>query len=638
MSFNATNMNYKDMSREQLIRKLRKTEKRIKNEIKENRELYQSCFKNAPVPYQFLDKKGKILDVNQIWLKTLGYIRNEVLDRYFYELIHPDQISGFKENFKIFKENGEIHDIHFNLRHKKGHYINVSFEGYIGYDSEGNIIRIYCGFKDISRHKQLQESLDQVENHFRYLVQASVDHIFMLNKDGYYIISNDNVHQFGFNKGSQLVGRNVLEVHDLDTGKIYQDKIKEVIKTEKPVTFEHTHFTSDRKHYHIDTLYPILKNSKILGIGGICRDITDSKNKQLALEQKKAELSTILNNIPVTLVTIKKEEDRLRVSQVTNQHKTEAKNQIFPQQDYELLNCLRKDNPDRTCIFGINCEECNISNIILASFNQQKAYFQKEVKLALEKNKDRWYLISTVPIDIEGELRVLLAMLDITDRKLSEIQLRHTMQYLNNIEEKFREKSAQKLHDHVGQNLTGLNLNLNFMYSLLPAKAKEIVKDKYQDSKELLNDTMKSIRNLISEMRPSILEDYGLYAALEWYGEKFSERAGINFIMKGRELSARLSKDLETSLFRISQEILNNIVKHSRAENMVIELQEEDGKIYLNYQDDGIGFELKEARKRQDSTGLGILSMEDRVNALGGKLNIHSEIGKGTKIEIIMER
>jgi len=630
-------MNYKDMPREQLIGKLRKTEKQIENEIKENRELYQSCFKNAPVPYQFLDKEGKILDVNQIWLKTLGYIRNEVLDRYFYELIHPDQISGFKENFKIFKENGEIHDIHFNLRHKKGHYINVSFEGYIGYDSEGNIIRIYCGFKDISRHKQLQESLDQVENHFRYLVQASVDHIFMLNKDGYYIISNDNVHQFGFNKGSQLVGRNVLEVHDLDTGKIYQDKIKEVIKTEKPVTFEHTHFTSDRKHYHVDTLYPIIKNNKILGIGGICRDVTKARDKQRALEQKKAELSTILNNVPITLVTIKKEENKLRVAQITNQP-AEDKNQLFQQHNYEILDCLKGKHNGINCIFGVNCKECRISNIIMDSFNKNKPYFQKEVKLALKEDKERWFLISAVPIEIEEELRVLLAMLDITERKLSEIQLRHTMQYLNNIEEKFREKAAQKLHDHVGQNLTGLNLNLNFIYSLLPDKAKEIIKDKYQDSKELLNDTIESIRNLISEMRPSILEDYGLYAALEWYGERFSRRAGINFIMKGQPFADRLSKDLETSLFRISQEIFNNIIKHSRAENMVVEFQEADGKIHILYQDDGIGFDLKEARKKQNPTGLGILSMEDRISALGGELKIDSATSNGTKIEIIMER
>ena len=630
-------MNYKNMSREQLIGKLHKTEKQIENEIKENRELYQSCFKNAPVPYQFLDKEGKILDVNQIWLKTLGYIRNEVLDRYFYELIHPDQISGFKENFKIFKENGEIHDIHFNLRHKKGHYINVSFEGYIGYDSEGNIIRIYCGFKDISRHKQLQESLDQVENHFRYLVQASVDHIFMLNKDGYYIISNDNVHQFGFKKGSQLVGRNVLEVHDLDTGKIYQDKITEVIKTEKPVTFEHTHFTSDRKHYHVDTLYPIIKNNKILGIGGICRDVTKTKNKQLALEQKKAELSTILNNVPITLVTIKKEENKLRVAQITNQP-AKDKNQLFQQHNYEILDCLKGKHNGKNCIFGVNCKECRISNIIMDSFNKNKPYFQKEVKLALKEDKKRWFLISAVPIEIEEELRVLLTMLDITERKLSEIQLRHTMQYLNNIEEKFREKAAQKLHDHVGQNLTGLNLNLNFIYSLLPDKAKEIIKDKYQDSKELLNDTIESIRNLISEMRPSILKDYGLYAALEWYGERFSRRAGINFIMKGQPFADRLSKDLETSLFRISQEIFNNIIKHSRAENMVVEFQEADGKIHILYQDDGIGFDLKEARKKQNPTGLGILSMEDRISAIGGELKIDSATSNGTKIEIIMER
>lgn len=629
-------MNYTSMSKKQLIKELLTAKEQVAKEVNRNKEQYQTLFQNAHIPYQFLNRRNQIIDVNQRWLHTLGYRKDEVLNEYFYEFIHPEHKSRYKKQFRTFLKNGEIHDFQFKLKHKNGHYIHVSLEGYISYDKQGNTKKIYCMFKDISNQKILENSLSQIESSHRNIIQASNNHIFMLTENGYYMLSNDKVNQFGFQKGSQLIGKSVSEVHSHEIGELYQGNIEEVIKTRETVTFEYLLYTKDRKHYHLDSLYPVIENNKLLGIGGICRDITERKLKHIALEEKEAELSTILKNVPVLLATIEKSNGRFKLAQISNQYSKSTNEQSVFIKNEQILNCL--NNNDHVCYFGKECDNCQIVKLIQKTYENNRSFLQKEFQLLTKDNDEKWFLISTVPIEVKGDRQVLLSLLDITSRKTSEIQLYNTMKYLNNIEEEFRTKAAQQLHDHIGQNLTGLDLNLKFMYKQLPADSQNIIEEPYHDSKNLLNDTIKSIKNMISEMRPTILKNHGLYTTLEWYGNQIEKRTGMNVQVEGAKLSKRLNADLEATLFRIVEEVFNNILKHADAQNIVVNLIENKQNIDLQIEDDGIGFNINNDVGKQDSTGLGLLSMQDRVNALGGEFGLKSAPGKGTIVNIIMEK
>ncbi|MBE9469178.1 MAG: PAS domain S-box protein, partial [Bacteroidetes bacterium] len=157
-------------------------EKRVINreELKISEEKYKALYENAPLSYQSLDKDGCFIDINPKWLKTLGYTRDEVLGKWFGDFLHADLVENFKIKFPEFKKRGYINDVQYRIRHKQGKYLNISFEGCIGYNLDGTVKQTYCTFKDITSEvlakKELiiaKEKAEQSKKQFLNLFEYS---------------------------------------------------------------------------------------------------------------------------------------------------------------------------------------------------------------------------------------------------------------------------------------------------------------------------------------------------------------------------------------------------------------------------------------------------------------------------------
>ncbi len=221
--------------------------------------------------------------------------------------------------------------------------------------------------------------------------------------------------------------------------------------------------------------------------------------------------------------------------------------------------------------------------------------------------------------------------------KESEILLRALTGRLTEVEESERKRLARELHDKVGPNLTALNINFSIINNILPEGIKEEVHSRLADSHTLVEETAEVIRDVIAELRPHVLDDYGLMAALRWYGEVFSKRTGMSIDIQGEEPKSRLPQDVESSLFRIIQEAITNVIKHANASRIVINMEEADGNIRITIDDDGKGFNTT-ATEPSTRSGWGIVNMRERVQALGGQFLIDSGPDKGTRvmIEVLM--
>ena len=159
-----------------------------------------------------------------------------------------------------------------------------------------------------------------------------------------------------------------------------------------------------------------------------------------------------------------------------------------------------------------------------------------------------------------------------------------------------------------------------------------------EDSQKLLGETVDHIRDVMAELRPPVLDDYGLFAALRWYGERYSKQTQINIIIQGKELTPRLSLPVEIALFRIVQEALTNVVKHSGAKRVTLFLESIEGGARLTVSDDGKGFDPL-AQHMADAGGeWGLITMRERAEEIGGELRIESSPGKGTKIILEVPR
>jgi PAS domain S-box-containing protein len=143
---------------------------RMENKITEEEHKYKTMFEYSSLPFHSLNSDGLIVDVNPMWVETLGYSRNEVIGKWFGDFMHPDYLDAFKTNFQDFKKQGIINDAKFILKKKNEVFIHVSLNGRIAYSPQGDMIKSYCVFKDISKERQMEDELDFVNNKFEEVV------------------------------------------------------------------------------------------------------------------------------------------------------------------------------------------------------------------------------------------------------------------------------------------------------------------------------------------------------------------------------------------------------------------------------------------------------------------------------------
>lgn len=200
---------------------------------------------------------------------------------------------------------------------------------------------------------------------------------------------------------------------------------------------------------------------------------------------------------------------------------------------------------------------------------------------------------------------------------------RRALRHLNEVLEGESKRIAHALHDEAGQLLALAHIALAELKDHLPAAARK----SGDDIQRVLWQIESALRNLSQDLRPTILDNLGLLPALEFLAERVSGRTGLAVAVKG-DSERRLPPPVETALYRVVQEALNNAAKHARANNVMIELECTPTNVACRIRDDGVGF----ASNGGHAQGLGLLGIRERLNALGGSLRVVAEPGCGTTI------
>ena len=209
-------------------------------------------------------------------------------------------------------------------------------------------------------------------------------------------------------------------------------------------------------------------------------------------------------------------------------------------------------------------------------------------------------------------------------------ELKALSRRLVELQESERRRLARELHDRVGQSLTALHLNLAILQDALSHDHADI-SARLQDSATLLESTVQAIENVVTDLRPPMLDDHGLRSALDWYARQFSARAGIPISVRASEPHERVAAEVEIALFRIAQEALNNVAKHARASSVLIALERRGYEYVMSVADDGVGMGDFELRPR---SGLGMVTMRERAQAVGGRIEVEALPHGGTQLTV----
>jgi signal transduction histidine kinase len=219
------------------------------------------------------------------------------------------------------------------------------------------------------------------------------------------------------------------------------------------------------------------------------------------------------------------------------------------------------------------------------------------------------------------------------DLRNSTRQLQALSRRLVDAQESERRRFSRELHDQVGQNLTALSINLDILKGQLVA-AGEPAHSRIEDASKLLESTAATIENVMSELRPPMLDDYGLLPALQWYANDFVRRTGIEASVSGDDGELRLGQSSEIALFRIVQEALNNVAKHAHASRVRIALARAGDEFVMTIADDGMGYGAGGHGSSRRRSGLGMVTMRERTQALGGRFEIGPAPGGGTRLTV----
>lgn len=218
------------------------------------------------------------------------------------------------------------------------------------------------------------------------------------------------------------------------------------------------------------------------------------------------------------------------------------------------------------------------------------------------------------------------------DLKGSAVLLRVLSRQLMEAQEIERRSIARELHDEIGQALSTLRLNLHVLKETRSAENRASC---LEDSVGLVEQTLQQVRDLSLNLRPSILDDLGLFAALEWQLNKLAASAGFRAQLSVEGLPSRLPAVLETTCFRVVQEALTNIVRHAQAQQVTVTARQDDQDLVLTVRDDGMGFDVKAADERAKRGGsMGLVGMRERIQFAGGAMSLRSSPGSGTEIRV----
>jgi signal transduction histidine kinase len=243
--------------------------------------------------------------------------------------------------------------------------------------------------------------------------------------------------------------------------------------------------------------------------------------------------------------------------------------------------------------------------------------------------------VATTGVDIDGRLYILAFHRDITERRRAEEKLRRSQQELRGLSkaanealEAERRRTARELHDELGQLLTALKMDLESLRSALPPQEQDLAR-RAQAMNVMLDTTIAATRRIAADLRPLMLDDLGLAAALDWLTHNFSKHTGIATDLVIDEAVAQVPEPIASALYRITQESLNNVTKYAQATTTEIRLERDGDWVQLSVRDNGRGIDAADQNKRGT---FGLLGIRERVMLLSGEVAIRGEPGCGSEV------
>jgi len=543
------------------------------------------------------------------------------------KFIHPDDREGVREAAERVITEGYREPLIYRVIKPDGEmrWHSATIPEVRHFDVDGNPEVMVGAVQDVTERKQAEEALRESQEKLRTVFDSIEDGITVLDLAGNIVDVNETVLRIKGYDREDVIGRFGLDfVAEKDHARATEGMMGlfsgEVEQT--PGT-EYALLAKDGSEISCEASASLLRDGdgNVVGLISVERDLTEKKKAEQQLLESEERLRAFMESSTdiyaifdsqLRLVEVSEKgvkaflPDKTREEQI-GKHIAEIVPEVIETGRYEeYLKVIETGEPFQ------------VDETIIHS-----RYAKRHISIKAFKVQDGMGMIFS----------------DITARKNAEEELRRYSErlrdmakQLSEVEEYQRRRTARELHDNVGQNLTALGINLNMIKTRLEKARMEEEQKILSDSQLLIEQTTESIRDVMANLRPPVLEDYGILATLQWYGHRFNSRTGIAITVEGEEPDPRMSADIEITLFRIYQEALTNISKHAKASNVTVNFYKKDGGHRLIIIDNGSGFDTAELNKYAEQASWGLVTMSERADSIGASFEIESKPGIGTRV------
>jgi PAS domain S-box-containing protein len=587
--------------------------------LRESEKYYRTLIDTSPDVIVVVDLEARIITVNQQFLKTGGYLTDEVIGHCIFDFIHGlDRLLLEKRTAKFIKNN-KIIGSEYQFKKKDGPAVPLEVSASVLQNDRGKAMGIIAIGRDIAQRKQADEQLRFLSS----ITENTSDAIMVTDTDFTITYINKVAEQFFGYTLDELRGRTpeILNA-EADAAQI-QKRLYGKVAAGQSYLGESLNRRKDGSTFYCEYKVMPLRGAdgKIRGYSSLQRDISERKRKDEELRQSEDTFRRTFEAIPdpayiwtrrpdghILLEKFNQAAVKITQGKIRDYLGVEAE-KMFPEQPEFVEKIIQVMDTGRRQF-------------------DEVAYTYRTTGLS------KWLQTDYVKM---AEDNVLVITKDVSERKDAETrllayqeQLRALTSEMFLIEERERRRIAAELHDQIGQNLALCKLKVA---SLEKEMAQPPLKSELSAVRRLLECSIQDTRSLIFDLSPPVLYELGFQAALEWLAERIEEQYHVPVEFENRSGNEALGSDLQVILFQVVRELLVNMGKHSRASQAKVILSREDNLLKIQVNDDGVGFDASQIFDSQGHPGgYGFFSMRERLNYLGGGLEVKSRAGQGSQI------
>ena len=607
--------------------------KRAEEALRLSEERYRLIVENQT---EFIVKwrpDGTRTFVNDSYCRYFGLTETECIDASFFPLIAPEFRDEIEFRTKQLTPNApEYTEEHLSVARDGMRWQQWTNRGI--FDRDGKLVELLSTGRDITERKSAEEALQESESRGRRLnerfslavesARIGVWDLDLLNNELTWDHQMNSLYRIETSGFSGAYDAWSERVHPDDLSRV-EHEVQEAIRGVKAFDTDFRIVWPNGEERNIKAFARVVRDEqgKPIRMTGINYDITDRKRAERSLRESEAQYRALVENTPDIIARFDCDSRYLFVNSAVSQVSARTLDGFVGKKPSEV---------------GFSEDQAAFREGVIRRVFTSRKPFETEFTFEGPKGLSIFEWRVYPEFDAAGNIQSVLSInRDITERKRAEEEVQQSREllralsaHLQSIREEERTMIAREIHDELGQALTGLKMDLSSLQKSL-RKTGELdlsrLTEKTTTMGQLIDSTIQTVRKIATDLRPGILDDLGLVAAIEWQSQDFQKRTGIkcNFTPDMDDLD--LNAERSTTLFRILQETLTNVARHSEATEVIVTLDRDDNDLALEIRDNGKGISQTEI---SGCRSLGLLGMRERAQRLGGDLKISGAPGEGT--------